>query len=854
MKKIWWGIFSLSMMWLFLLPIFTPFHWSYINLLILGLCFNIWAFWDFTINKVSPFLYLLFIPLIIFIWLIPFPFDLGAILLLLGVLFLFIVHKHKILSPISLGFITSGLIILVQTLILPFFSHFAARYHRIDILNPLFSFLGKIAGLNTSFDYHSLYLQIPERVTSLYTTWENLGLFSLLNILIAGIIIILFFPKFIKTILTLLAVIIGYSIVRYLVLIFILVNGNSMSIFWKPVWVILSFLFLPLILMNTIPLEKEINKNLSFNFLPLKATHLILFFLMFIGAFSFTGFWGFNDPGIKKQGRILWDKGHSDWEWIDRKYDTEWYGQKSGYNYYCLKEYLKYFYSVKVNRIDLAPEILAQYDILIIETPTKPFSSKEINYIGNFVKKGGGLLLIGDHTNVFGMGTYLNPIAQLFGFQFKYDATYDLLTGNLSFYKPPKISPHPVINQMPFFLFATSCSLKAPFFSENVILGYGLRAVEADYSQKNFFPKNAYQSTELEYGLLIQMGGIKYGKGRVLLFTDSTTFSNFYMFIPGKPELILGAMEWLNRQNMYNYVKILFLLISVVSLFLIIYLSKNTKNYNLLLLILFSGLLSSSIGIYTFHSFTKTHYPLPEPYTDYPEVSFDWEHSKFYLPAIEFHPQSKNSLHTFYTWTQRLSIVPKICFEFEDGLKDNDALVIVNPSMTFTEKEKNQFVNYIEKGGKVLLIDDPRRNEISTAYQLLSPFNMSIEYYEIKTGIIANKNGEEIWNGEHLGVVKGGEPLCFIKLREEKKEATETMKKSSRKTLNEEEEKPKLPILSVTNKGKGMLAVFGCSHMFFNGIMGVSSTIPNKSLRKIYNFEYWLFRDLLKVGKEVINE
>ena len=41
----------------------------------------------------------------------------------------------------------------------------------------------------------------------------------------------------------------------------------------------------------------------------------------------------------------------------------------------------------------------------------------------------------------------------------------------------------------------------------------------------------------------------RHGQGRAIAFTDSTIFSNFCTFQPGKAELMLGMVEWLNHGN-----------------------------------------------------------------------------------------------------------------------------------------------------------------------------------------------------------------------------------------------------------------------------------------------------------------
>ena len=81
-----------------------------------------------------------------------------------------------------------------------------------------------------------------------------------------------------------------------------------------------------------------------------------------------------------------------------------------------------------------------------------------------------------------------------------------------------------------------------------VIRSTGLRNLPADYHVSNFYPQvedHAYS----RYGAFVQLWATRRGAGRVAAFTDSTVFSNFSTFEPGKAELMLGMLEWLNHRN-----------------------------------------------------------------------------------------------------------------------------------------------------------------------------------------------------------------------------------------------------------------------------------------------------------------
>ena len=154
-----------------------------------------------------------------------------------------------------------------------------------------------------------------------------------------------------------------------------------------------------------------------------------------------------------------------------------------------------------------------------------------------------------EHTNVFGNSTYLNPVAEEFGFSFRYDVLFDIEHKFEQLYYPPRLLPHPVVQNMPYFCFKVSCSIQ-PLSSkcESIIVSQGAKALDIFYPSGNFYPP-VKDHSYMPFGAFLQMVGIKAGKGRVVGFSDSTTYSNFEAFIAGKPELLLGTLNWLNQSK-----------------------------------------------------------------------------------------------------------------------------------------------------------------------------------------------------------------------------------------------------------------------------------------------------------------
>lgn len=836
-RLLWFGLLFLSMSWLYFIPIFTPPVWEYgLIFLAVGIALNIFGLWKIGGERWDRRYFVLLIPICMSVFFIPYPYNLGLILIGIGMIIYtatYIINFKKII-PISIGISLSGLILTIHASILPFYIMFASRYHRADFLSPLVSFCGTLLGLKSSVNNGIVFVQTTQRVFPFTTTWEKLALYPWVNFFIGCIILFfLMSPNIKKTGVKILGVFVlsaGYLLIRYILFIYLFVETNNISIFWDTTYLTLSFIPLPFLLVKFCPLNiKNLEENLNvLRIFKINKNRFFAMITIFIFIFSLIGAKNFQDPGSLKKGRILIDELHSDWENTTKKLDKDWYGEESVYNYYCLADWLDYYYSVDINlNKTMDSELLENYDILIVKCPTNPFSDKEIKAIVQFVENGGGLFLIGDHTNVFGMNFYLNTIAKNFGIRFNFDSTNDLTTGRLSLYESSELLPHPIVQDTPSFDFMTSCSLDAPLTAEEVIVGYSLSSQPGDYSTEYFFRKT-YLAPDTDYGLFLQMVAVKHGKGRVVAFTDSTCFSNFAVFMRGNPTLILGTMSYLNRSNQYPYLNTVFFGIAILSLCLTIYLLRKERKLIAIFLVLFIGSISFSSAVITFSQINKGNYSLPAPHTRFTKICFVEDHSDAQIFVVGKLEPTEKTYETFFVWTQRIGCVSSIEKNLDNALKKGDVVVIINPVKSFTKEETDSIVKYVEGGGKVLLMDG-LLNTQSTANQLLPHFGMWIKYGS-DDHVIVNTTEENNLTVTNLTVgnmstpvltILGGKPVLVTK---------------DGRTM-----------LSISKQGKGVFAVLVDSYTFSNSIMGGSFTIPDQHLRNIYDIEYYIFEEVLLI-------
>lgn len=819
MKRfLWLGLVFLSICWLFFIPIFSnPDYLIGVIFLTFGILFSTIAFYKHDIKKINQKYLIIIFPLLLSLIFIPFPYNLGMIILTIGTL-LYVIKNYLLkiekFNWIFLGLSFSGIILMIQMLFFPIYSVLISHGHRVDALSSLVSSIANLFGLQTSVNDGLVFVQTFEGTFTFTTTWEKLGLYPWFNILIGALIIFIFLPKAKKIgkyILGFILFSIAYLILRYVFAIYVFTQTTDVTLFWDILFLAITFIPFALILMKLAPFK---NLKISFDCFKsskIKKNQMIAMLLIFIFMFSLVGAFVFHDPGTEKQGRILIDEFHSEWENSARDLDKEWYGMLSTYNYYSWAEWLDKYYKVDRN-IDnyLTTDLLNNYDILILKCPTNLYSDQEIIDIVQFVKDGGGLYLIGDHTNVFGMNYYLNHISENFGITFKTDATYELGSGMTSTYEPFGIFPHPVIQNMDKFHFLTSCTLSAPLTSENVIIGNKLLGEPGTYSTENFF-RESISSLDMEYGLLLQVAAVKHGSGRVLAFTDSTCFSNFCVFMDGYQSFNLGAMEYLNRTNSYNFLNTVFVILSSITFILALAFLKKEGKTMILFMFILVGLLAFSIATPVFSHINNVNYQVPEAHSDYNIVSFDLKHSDVYIshsPAFSLY-DSIRQYDTFFVWTQRVGCYPSLETNIDDAVLKGDSIVIINPTVSFNENELTSLTDYIKHGGNVLLMDGAT-NLNSTANELLEPFGLSLSREENISSNGTSNPYLMINNSSEISIIE--------------------MYNTS---------------IGVAEIGNGKIVVVVDSYDFSNEVMGNTFEEPDTELREIYDTEFYIFEEIL---------
>ena len=609
----------------------------------------------------------------------------------------------------------------------------------------------------------------------------------------------------------------AYAVVRFMLLALLFAANDRIDLFWSPAVTALSLVPLPFLL-ALLP-GVRLRRDFLVHEPPFGDWRFwVGVACAALSVFALLGVFGFHDPGARKQSRVVMDESHSNWEWSTQAYDTKWYGEKSGYNYYCFYQHLDRFYDAKHNSGPITDELLSTCDVLILKPLTKPLTAEEVDSIVRYVSAGGGLFLIGDHTNVFGSSTNIGPLAEKFGLRFNTDATYELTKGGLSEYRPPAAFPHPIVQHLPTFLFATSCSLTVSPTVDAVITGYNLKALTADYSQQNFFPAVA-NTPDMRFGLMLQGAAVRHGQGRVAAFADSTVFSNFWMFMPGKPELALSYVEWLDRTNTpYGapWVPLLFAVGLAVPFSLV---TRRLSRSDIVAALVVGALIGIPAAVYGYAQLGRASYPLPDARRDYVKVSFEQQYSKFALPSTfaGFTAPAGESLQTFFVWNQRLGYVPSAEDTLDEALSDGDVVVIADPQRKPDPDTVARVEAFVKRGGRLLVLGDGADADEANAF--LKPFGMTIAPSAAQASAMCeSQKGDRLRLTPSAGIVSGGTSLVAATTGQS--------------------------LCAYSASGDGKVVAFSDRALFFNASLGDVSMVPSKDQHLIGQLEFSLMRFL----------
>ena len=834
MKRWWFGLACLSASWPFALGYFGRQNWLAWLLLVGAAVVLLKNTFNITINfTYSLIIGLMSIPCLIFF---PGPYMVIPLFFLLFALLQLLPLFKKQIQPYSSALITSAFLLLIQALVLGFYQSITARSHELpDFVAGVMQWVANLLGIEASAYSANLSLFSMRKVHLLGITWE-LILDPMSLLFLVSVLALLIFhwwsgsleePRRItKKVIYLLIVMLfwlpfkaGILIAGYLHRVLLTDYDKPLtqaSMFWSQ-WLHLLLLLVPVMLclrFITWPGTKQPAESPG----PTGRSVSIAAASMFLACLLITMGFNWLPMGKEQGGRVMVDEYHSQAPWYGKDFDTTstikpfdtaWYGQESTYNYAGIYDYLGRFFHMSRNSKPIRPETLAGQDVLFLKVPSRPFDAAEISAIRRFVDNGGGLLLMGEHTNVFGSGTYLNHVAKPFGFRFRYDCLFGIDSVFEQYYRPP-VFPHPIVSYIKWLDFAVSCSIEPLDRGGNAaIRSLGLKNLSANYHVSNYYPQPE-DSAEMRYGAFVQLWASHFGQGRVAAFTDSTIFANFSAFEPGKMELMMGMINWLNHKGHSRLPMILGWLGIIILGFSLF---KGFTNKQGLIFVLAAGMLGWTIAAMGLN-LAKPQFPAAE--RPVPHAGIDRIISGASLPLNGFISGKEKEYGLLERAILRMGTFPhrnhKLLF------KGSKLQVVIYPNRKPSASYIKKMKTFVQAGGNLLVVEAAENPE-STANHLLQPFGISVNHGDIVAKASYQQGDSPAINIEKAVTLSGGTPV--IKLGDK-------------------------TVVAQAAFGKGQVMVMGIGYRFVDGSMGGSSdVVPDDQLKPVYALLHTLLGKLL---------
>lgn len=397
----------------------------------------------------------------------------------------------------------------------------------------------------------------------------------------------------------------------------------------------------------------------------------------------------------KKDGQIIYDGFHHglDSAFFDNDTIT-----------HSTLRYLKTIgYNVSILDQALTPDSLKGASILVLETPEDDYTSQERENIINFVRDGGGLFVLGDHTNIMDCYNTLNPILDRFGLHLNFD--YSMLW-----------EPHfPSLAGFDSMEETAGATLDSNRSDAHVLyaLKYTTWADLGDWAAENHaYMGNVVPENGEEYGVLPIAISVEEGRGRVLAIANSDSMSG--PNLPYNYDFIARVMSYLNYENSFLKSTWFRVLLAVLVL-LGVYRARLAAVKPLML--------SAALVLVL----VQVQAALPLASEPANMIALDIGHANIesYGPPHEY----KNVFVAIFA--QHYGFNPVLVGAVPDDLQNYAAYITMGPTHSFSPEEIEKLRSYVQSGGTLVVFDGfhaeiPSDPGNAAANSLLVPLGMRL--------------------------------------------------------------------------------------------------------------------------------
>lgn len=428
---------------------------------------------------------------------------------------------------------------------------------------------------------------------------------------------------------------------------------------------------------------KNINK-----YKPKKSILFIFFIFIMIFSLYNVNYIIYNRARIKNNNIIMLEDGYSEW----KKPDYTVFGIKTMGMFGCLPMILEnYGYNVELIQSQTIPIKIVDANILVIINLNYTLDDVQNKIIWNFVKNGGSLFILGDHTDIQGIMNHTNSLLKPINIKFCFDSAFYLKEHWINCLN---LLTHPItrnIHNVNDIKWGIGASLKISYPAVPIIIGRYSFSDTGNYDneQEAYLGNYKYDKGE-QLGDLVLAAEVVYGKGKVLVFGDTSSLQN--PCLPYNYKFIYDVFNYLSYKGSNSTYLYYNFFISLM-IFLIIFIQRNYTFFIIFLIVIVFLLYIIPTNI-----IRQLYYPL-----------FSYNNKIAYIDnthcnAYNLEGYTDNSVDGLIYNIYRNDYIPRFLNSFTyDDIKKSSILIIIGPTKPFSNYELNVINKFIVKGGTVII-------------------------------------------------------------------------------------------------------------------------------------------------------
>jgi len=385
----------------------------------------------------------------------------------------------------------------------------------------------------------------------------------------------------------------------------------------------------------------------------------------------------------------------------------------AGAHFGLFPEYLEAFGHRVVRTEGMGEGIADGVDIVVIINPGEPFAPGEVRAIDSFVRSGGALLVLGDHTNMGGIMDHANGLTAPFGLSLAFDSAVSAASGwptTLRAFSP--FSDGLRGTEIPV---SVGASVEMAIHPAIAPLLVGRRAFSdpgEDANVSRALLGNLVFDRGEPYGDIVLAAVRHLGSGKVVLFGDTSPFQNSalahgYGFVD-------RLVHWTtNRSSAWMTAMLVpaaALLLALGVLFL-----WRSDGSEVVLMILAVGVGSVVGG--AFARAREIEMPLATL-----TAQIDLTHGN----AVRLEPLHPRGVESLGVSASRAGYVPLIRYEGleTDRMNPGDVILSLSPTRSFSTDEAEGLLSWVDRGGRLILATSWPQSRLLAPF--LEPLGLTI--------------------------------------------------------------------------------------------------------------------------------